>query len=58
MSDRHFSELTSLVVETRELIPEIVVREFADQGYSVNSGVIEEVNQKTQQAWGQRAARS
>jgi hypothetical protein len=57
MSDRHFSELTSLVVEIRELIPEIVVREFADQGYSVNSGVIEEVNRKTQLAWGQRTAR-
>jgi ferritin-like metal-binding protein YciE len=57
ISDRHFNELTSLAVETRELIPAIVVKEFADQGYSVNSGVIEEVNRKTQQAWGQRAAR-
>jgi hypothetical protein len=54
MSERHFNELTLLTVEMREMIPEIVVREFADQGYSVNSGVTEEVNRKIQQAWGQR----
>jgi ferritin-like metal-binding protein YciE len=57
ISDRHFNELTALAVETRELIPEIVVKEFADQGYSVNSGITEEVNRKIQQAWGQRVAR-
>jgi hypothetical protein len=54
ISERHFNELTSLAVEIREMIPEIVVREFADQGYSVNNGVTEEVNRKIQQAWGQR----
>jgi hypothetical protein len=32
------------------------VKEFADQGYAVNSGVTEEVNRKVQQAWGQGAA--
>jgi ferritin-like metal-binding protein YciE len=51
ISGRHFNELSKLAVEIREMIPEIVVREFADQGYSVNSGVTEEVNQKAQQAW-------
>jgi hypothetical protein len=51
ISGRHFNELSKLAVEIREMIPEIVVREFADQGYSVNSGVTEEVNQKSQQAW-------
>jgi ferritin-like metal-binding protein YciE len=50
ISGRHFNELSKLAVEIREMIPEIVVREFADQGYSVNSGVTEEVNQKAQQA--------
>ncbi len=54
MSERHFHELTSLAVEIREMIPEIVVREFADQGYSVNNRVTEEVNRKIQQAWRQR----
>ena len=56
ISERHFNELSSLVVEIREMIPEIVVKEFADQGYAVNSGVTEEVNRKVQQAWGQGAA--
>jgi len=51
ISERHFHELSSLAVEIREMIPEIVVKEFADQGYAVNSGVTEEVNQKAQQAW-------
>jgi ferritin-like metal-binding protein YciE len=51
ISGRHFNELSKLAVEIREMIPEIVVREFADQGYSVNSGITEEVNQKAQQAW-------
>ncbi len=51
ISERHFNELSKLAVEIREMIPEIVVREFADQGYWVNSGVTEEVNQKAQQAW-------
>ena len=54
ISERHFNELTSLAVEIREMIPEIVVREFADQGYSVNNRVTEEVNRKIQQAWRQR----
>jgi hypothetical protein len=54
ISERHFHELTSLAVEAREMIPEIVVREFADQGYSVNNRVTEEVNRKIQQAWRQR----
>jgi hypothetical protein len=54
MSERHFHELTSLAVEIREMIPEIVVREFADQGYSVNNRVTEEVNRKIRQAWRQR----
>ncbi len=56
ISERHFNELSSLIAEIREVIPEIVVREFGDQGYSVNSGVTEEVNRKAQQAWGQGAA--
>jgi ferritin-like metal-binding protein YciE len=56
ISGRHFNELSKLAVEIREMIPEIVVREFADQGYAVNSGVTEEVNRKVQQAWGQGAA--
>jgi hypothetical protein len=56
ISERHFHELSSLAVEIREMIPEIVVKEFADQGYAVNSGVTEEVNRKVQQAWGQGAA--
>ena len=47
---------TALAVEIREMIPEIVVREFADQGYSVNSGVTEEVNQKAHQAWRTRSS--
>jgi hypothetical protein len=54
ISERHFHELASLAVEIREMIPEIVVREFADQGYSVNNRVTEEVNRKIQQAWRQR----
>jgi hypothetical protein len=54
ISERHFNELSSLAVEIREMVPEIVVKEFADQGYSVNSKVTEEVNRKAQQAWGQR----
>jgi ABC-type phosphate transport system auxiliary subunit len=56
ISERRFNELSSLAVEIREMIPEIVVKEFADQGYAVNSGVTEEVNRKVQQAWGQGAA--
>jgi ferritin-like metal-binding protein YciE len=56
ISERHFNELSKLTVEIREMIPEIVVREFSDQGYSVNSGVTEEVNQKAQQAWRTRSS--
>jgi hypothetical protein len=56
ISERHFNELTSLAVETRKLIPEIVVREFADQGYPVNSEVTEEVSRKTQQVWTRHSA--
>jgi hypothetical protein len=56
ISERHFHELSKLAVEIREMIPEVVVREFADQGYSVNSGVTEEVNQKVQQAWRTRSS--
>jgi hypothetical protein len=56
ISERHFNELTSLAAETRKLIPEIVVREFADQGYPVNSEVTEEVSRKTQQVWTRHSA--
>jgi hypothetical protein len=31
-------------------------REFADQGYAVNSEVTEEVNRKTQQVWTRHSA--
>jgi hypothetical protein len=48
--------LTSLTTETRQLIPEIVVKEFAEEGYAVNSGVTEEVSRKTQQAWTRHSA--
>ena len=51
ISERHFNELTSLAIEARELIPELVVRELSDEGYSVNRGVSEEVNRKAQQVW-------
>ena len=51
ISERHFNELSKLTVEIREMIPEIVVREFADEGHSVNSGIAEEVNRKVQQVW-------
>jgi len=56
ISERHFNELSKLAVEIREMIPEIVVKEFADQGYAVNNGVTEEVNQKAQQAWRTRSS--
>ncbi len=56
ISERHFNELSMLAVETREMIPEIVVREFADESYSVNSGVAEEVSRKVQQVWTQQAS--
>lgn len=58
MSARHFDALASLATETSDLIPEMVVSEFADEGYSVNRSVIEEANRKMQQAWTGRAARS
>jgi hypothetical protein len=51
ISERHFYELTSLAAETINLIPELVVKEFAEEGYPVNSEVTEEVSRKTQQVW-------
>jgi ferritin-like metal-binding protein YciE len=56
ISERHFNELTSLAAETRNLIPELVVKEFAEEGYAVNSGVTEEVSQKAQQVWTRHSA--
>lgn len=56
ISERHFNELTSLAAETRNLIPELVVREFAEEGYPVNSEVTEEVSRKTQQVWTRHSA--
>jgi ferritin-like metal-binding protein YciE len=56
ISERHFNELTSLATETRNLIPELVVREFAEEGYSVNSEVAEEVTRKAQQVWTRHSA--
>jgi ferritin-like metal-binding protein YciE len=56
ISERHFNELTALAAETRKLIPEVVVREFADQGYAVNSEVAEEVSRKAQQVWTRHSA--
>ena len=58
MSARHFDELAILARETWELIPEIVINEFADEGYAVDRSVIDEVNQRVQQTWAQRAAMS
>jgi ferritin-like metal-binding protein YciE len=57
ISERHFNELTSLAAETRDLIPDLVVREFADEGYSVKSEVSEEVSRKTQH-WMRSSAES
>jgi ferritin-like metal-binding protein YciE len=48
ISERHLNELTSLAAEAREIIPDLVVREFADEGYSVKSGVSEEARRKIQ----------
>ena len=56
ISERQFNELTSLAAETRNLIPEFVVREFAEEGYAVNREVTEEVSRKTQQVWTRHSA--
>jgi hypothetical protein len=56
ISERHFNELIALATETRNLIPELVVREFAEEGYAVNSEVTEKVSRKTQQVWTRHSA--
>jgi hypothetical protein len=59
MSGRHFDELAMLSREARELIPETVISEFADEGYTVDRSVVGRINQRVQQTWGaQRAAMS
>jgi hypothetical protein len=56
ISEGHFNELTSLAAESRNLIPELIVKEFAEEGYAVNSGVTQEVSQKAQQVWTRHSA--
>lgn len=51
VADRHFRALAPLVTRTREMIPGVVVKEFADEGYAVNSSAVDEVNSKAQEAW-------
>ncbi|MBM3926744.1 MAG: hypothetical protein FJ320_12370 [SAR202 cluster bacterium] len=53
VADRHFKELAPLAVQTREMIPSIVVREFADEGYAVNASAVDEFKNKAQEAWAQ-----
>jgi hypothetical protein len=51
VADRHFRELAPLAIQARDMIPDVVVKEFADEGYAVNAGVVGDVRSKARQAW-------
>jgi ferritin-like metal-binding protein YciE len=53
VADRHVRELAPLAVQVRDMILDVVVKEFADEGYAVNTDAVGEVKSKAQQAWTQ-----
>jgi hypothetical protein len=48
---KHFKELAPLANEARDMIPGIVVREFVDQGYKVDTAAADEVKKEIEQIW-------
>jgi hypothetical protein len=57
LTQRHFQELASLANEIRSVIPQVVVREFADEGYTVDPSVTEGVSRSIQESsWSRLAA--
>jgi len=57
VTHRHFQELASLASEIRSVIPQVVVREFADEGYTVDRAVAEGVSRSIQESsWSRQAA--
>ncbi|MBM3924595.1 MAG: hypothetical protein FJ320_01195 [SAR202 cluster bacterium] len=51
VASKHFRELAPIANEARDMIPGIVVKEFVDQGYQVDTGAAEEVKKEMQQVW-------
>jgi len=48
---RHFKELAPLANEARDMIPDVIVKEFVNQGYQVDTAAADEVKKETQQIW-------